>query len=311
MIRHVLIVVFTLALSATARAQTCGDAPLQVQVLVSGGPALIDGRAAASLLIWIDGKPRLLIDAGPGTARRFAQTGAGVADLDAVLFTHLRVERTGDLPALLQLAAAPRDRPLPIYGPPGSRAMPSTVSFVRSLFDPTRGSWRHLRGLLSPLARAPYKLEPHDLRAHPPALAVPREKREELLPVFKNKRLEVTAVFTPLAQTPALAWRIDGHGKRIVVASHGGSDATERLARGADLLALPLISMEDADMLDPLRESTPTALGRLAHKASVQQLLLAPRAHATLGREADATTLVRQHYPGTLVLANDMECVTP
>src|SRR6185436_20352161 len=151
----------TVTTAASAQTVSCGSAPLQVQILTSGGAESFDG-GTSGILVWIQGKSRLLVDAGPGTALHFAQTGASVADLDALLFTHLRLERTGDFPALLQLStAAKRNRALPTYGPGGNRLMPSTVSFVRSLFDPTRGAWRYLGDLLSPLTRAPYKLDPH------------------------------------------------------------------------------------------------------------------------------------------------------
>ncbi len=308
----VLLTAFAAAFASNAIAQRCGTAPLQIQILNSGTLELVDGRAPAAMLVWRQGKPRILIDAGPGTAQRIAESGVGIADLDMLLFTQLRLERTGDLPALLQLATSvPRQQPLPIYGPAGNRYMPSTVSFVRSLFDPTRGSWRHLGDMLSPLTRVSYKLDPHDLRSHPTTLGVAREDRDEAVSVIATDDLRISALPVLSGQTPTLAWRIDSHSKRLVVASHAGGETFERFARGADMLVVPQMVMEDADKLESVHPMTPTTLGRLARATGVKQLVLAPRAGVTRGQENDSSTLIHQHYNGSVTLANDLDCITP
>src|SRR6266566_3509977 len=123
-----------------AQAQSCASSPVQLQILGSGDAAMVGERAGASLLVWVNGKSRIMIDAGSGAAMRFEQAGGNAADLEAILLTHLRLARTADLPALVQSPSAmTRTRALAIYGPGGNPAMPSTVSFVRALFDPTLG----------------------------------------------------------------------------------------------------------------------------------------------------------------------------
>ena len=52
---------------ATART-TCNGHGVQMQVLGSGGPELEDKRASSSYLVWQDGRPRVLVDAGGGSA---------------------------------------------------------------------------------------------------------------------------------------------------------------------------------------------------------------------------------------------------
>jgi ribonuclease BN (tRNA processing enzyme) len=295
-----------------AQAQSCGMAPVQVQILGSGGPELTDARAAAAILVWVNGKPRILVDTGPGAAIRFVQAGANITDVDAILFTHLHIGRTADLPALVQLPSSPaRTRPLPIYGPTGSRSMPSTVSFVRTLFDPARGAWRHLGDFLSPLSRTAYKLEPHDLR--PPKLGVPRENRDEILSVFATNEVRVTAVPLTYGDTPALAWRVETLGKRLVVSGETSTDgdALERIAHGADLLAVPHGALEEADAGKRAPALAPTAIGRLARTAEIKQLVLAPRTRITLGREEESAAAIRRHYTGAIVFANDLDCLTP
>ncbi|MFX9127707.1 MBL fold metallo-hydrolase, partial [Acinetobacter baumannii] len=59
-------------------------------------------RASSGYLIWRDGKARVLVDAGGGVALRFGEAGATMTDLDAILFTHLHVDHSGDFPALVK-----------------------------------------------------------------------------------------------------------------------------------------------------------------------------------------------------------------
>lgn len=302
--------------TCTAHAQSCPSAPVQIQILNSGGPSLTDAGAASAILIWINDRPRLLIDAGPGTAARLAQVGADLAEIDAVLFTHLRAERTGDLPALLQLAAAtPRTRPLPIYGPAGNRSMPSTVNFVRTLFDSTRGAWRHLGDFLSPLNRGNYKLEPHDVRPPLPKLRVPRENRVQVLAGPSSDRLRTSAISVVRAQLPTLVWQVETQGKRIVVSSDAGArtkdELLEKFAHAADVLVVPQTALEATET--PARDGdiVPTTIGRLARATAAKQLVIAPRTRATQGHESETAALIRPLYSGTVTLANDLDCVAP
>ena len=84
----------------TADAQACGGEGVAVQVLGSGGPELQDKRASSSYLVWQDGRARVLIDAGGGSALRFGESGAKMSQLDVILFTHFHVDHSADFPAL-------------------------------------------------------------------------------------------------------------------------------------------------------------------------------------------------------------------
>ena len=83
---------------SVAQAQTCGAHGVAVQVLGSGGPELADKRAMTSYVIWRDGRARILIDAGGGSALRFGESGARMADLDAILFSHFHVDHAATSP---------------------------------------------------------------------------------------------------------------------------------------------------------------------------------------------------------------------
>jgi ribonuclease BN (tRNA processing enzyme) len=303
-IRRFILGLLGLAWLSAAAAQTCGTAaPVQIQVLGSGGPELHDRRAASGYLVWIEGKARVLVDIGGGAALRFAESGATVSDLDVILLTRLHAGHSADLPALLEASLfEKRGRPLPILGPGGNRFLPSTVTFVRTLFDGTRGAYRHLGDFLNPMTRNGYKLQPRDVRPSPDKLKPgPKPDGETAYP-FTNERLRAGAVPMIQGNIPTLVWRIDAGGKSLVFVgdAEARGEPLARLARGADLLVTHHATPEGAG-----------DIGHLAQQAQVKQLLLSQRTRNTLGKEETILAAVRQRYAGPASFANDLDCLTP
>ena len=287
---------------AAAAAQSCGSAPVQVQVLGSGGPELAGRRAASGYLVWLDGKARVLVDIGGGAALRFGESGATVSDLDVILLTDLHADHTADLPALIQSSSFEgRARPLPVYGPAGSKSMPSTVAFVRTLFDSTRGAYRHLGDFLNPLTRDTYKLQPHDVGERD-KIRLPRKTGGKSRTVFINDRQRATALAVPQASVPALAWRIEAHGKSIVFSGDANDEngGLDQLAAGTDLLVAQNVASAGA-----------VEVARIAHDAGVKQLVLSQRTRRTPGREAETLDSIKKRYTGPVEFANDLDCFTP
>ena len=129
-------VVFSMYAVSPMKAQSCGSTGLAVQVLGSGGPELQDKRASTSYLIWDNGRARVIVDAGGGSALRFGESGAQMSQLDVVLFSHFHIDHSGDFPTLVFSSwFEDRKRPLPVFGPTGNEFMPSTTEFVRDLFS--------------------------------------------------------------------------------------------------------------------------------------------------------------------------------
>lgn len=293
---------------AGAAATTCGTQGVAVQVLGSGGPELPGGRAASGYVVWIDGKARALVDVGPGTALRFAESGARLADLDVVLVSHVHAGHTADLPALIEASwREERSRPLPLFGPEGNATTPSTVTLVRTLFDNTRGAYRYLGDVLSPRDRGPFKLRPLDV----PAKRVQR-KGARVTQGFANERLRTASVPVAHGKVPALAWQVSVGDKRIVF----GGDASDGeglslLPRGADLMILHHAVPEGATAPDTDLYMAPSALARVAANAQAKQLVLSHRTSRTLGRETENLDAVQKHYAGPVRLADDLSCYLP
>lgn len=277
---------------------------VQVQVLGSGGPEMRDKRASSSYLIWLDGKARVLVDAGAGAALRFGESGARVSDLDVVLLSHLHVDHSADLPALIKSSwFEDRGTPLPIYGPPGNKFMPATVGFVRTLFDPVRGAYRYLGEFISPLGKNTYKLRPYDVALKGPSANA----------IFGNERLRVYAAPVTHAQVPALAWRIEAKGKSITFSgdTNGEGGTLEKLAKDSDLLIAHHAITEDAGAVERNLHMPPSVIGRIARDARVRNLVLSHRMLRTLGSEAASLDLIRKYYAGPVSLAGDLECYQP
>ncbi|MBI5612014.1 MAG: MBL fold metallo-hydrolase [Gammaproteobacteria bacterium] len=290
--------------AAPAQAQGCDANGVQLQVLGSGGPELIDRRASSSYLIWLNGKARVLIDLGGGAALRFNEAGARAEDLDAILLTHLHVDHSADLPALVKASwFGRRIEPLEIYGPHGNNLMPSTVTFVRTLFDKTRGAYRYLGDFLSPLDKTTYKLRPHDVpvKGNPPVA------------VFKLEHGRAQAATVTHGAFPALAWRVEMGGKSVVFSgdTNGDGDQLERLAKGADLLVAHNAVPEGAVGVERGLHMPPSVIGLIAHAAHVKQLVLSHRMARTLGKEDETLAAIKKKYEGPLAFANDLDCFKP
>lgn len=129
--------------------KACGASGVAVQVLGSGGPIPEGARASSGYLLWVDGKSRLLVDAGGGVFQRFGQAGADLEELDAILLSHLHADHSIDLLALLKGGYfSSRTRPLPLIGPSGNEDFPATDAFLSVLLDPRDGAYRYLSGYL-------------------------------------------------------------------------------------------------------------------------------------------------------------------
>jgi len=292
--------VCVLFVASCIQGQSCGVHGVAVQVLGSGGPELQDKRASSSYLIWEDGRARLLVDAGGGSALRFGESGAQMSDLDVILFTHLHVDHSGDFAALIKSSwFEDRKRNLPIYGPPGNEYFPSMTEFVADLFGGKHGAYRYLSELLEKDEEGSYKMQPHDVMvAGTPAV------------VFRSRDLSVAAVRVIHGGAPALAWRAEIGGKVIVFSgdTNGEGEGLVRLATNADLFVAHNAVPEGATGIERRLHMPPSVIGEIAEQAHVKRLLLSHRMLRTLGKEELTLKEIRKSYAGVAVFANDLDC---
>jgi ribonuclease BN (tRNA processing enzyme) len=280
----------------------CDAAGVQVQVLGTTAAQDQGGQPSSSYLIWFEGRGRVLVNAGADSATSFTASGAHIADLDVILFTQLDVANTGDFPWLIQLSLPEkRSRPLPIFGPDRGKLMPSTVTFVRTLFDSKRGVYRYLGDLLDPLGKRTYKLQPQDIT----------QKRRRDSAVYSNSRWLITTTTLAREPLPALAWRIEAGEKSIVFSGDRVENMTDlgQLARKASLLVISRSSDEDGASSEQVL--TTAALANLASDLGVHQLAFTDRQPSQDQRASDEQTLLGTHYRGPIRFVTPMECLSP
>jgi ribonuclease BN (tRNA processing enzyme) len=283
-----------------ATAQSCGTSGLAVQVLGSGGPETQDKRASTSYLIWQNGRALVVLDAGGGSALRFGESGAQMSQVDVFLFSHFHVDHSSDFPALIFSSwFENRKRPLPIYGPSGNKFMPSTSEFVHDLFSDPHGAFRYLSELVEPGTEGSYQLEPHNV----PANSTP-------ILVFRNTEMALYAVSVVHGAFPALAWRVEIGGKRIVFSgdTDGEGEGLTQLALNADLFVTHNAVPEGAIGVERRLHMPPSVIGTIAANAHVKQVVLSHRMLRTLGKENETEAEIRLRFSGPILFANDLDC---
>ena len=219
--------------------------------------------------------PRVLVDAGSGSALNFGLSGAHVEQLDLMLFTHLHVDHSADFAGLIKSSYfESRDRPLPVYGPGGGGDFPSMVEFVSDLFG-THGAYRYLRQFLAG-QEGGYVLQPHNvtMAAHDPETA------------YRSSGLTASATAVVHGQVPALAWRVEVAGRSFVFSgdTNGDNGHLERLVQNADVFVAHNAIPEGSTGVIRQLHMPPSVIGRIAHAGGAKMpLVLSHRMLRTCG----------------------------
>ena len=320
-----IIALAALAASGSATAKVgptyCGTQGVWIQTLGSGGPDLAQGRAGASYLIWEDQRARVLVNAGAGSAVNFAESGAHLKDLEAVLLTNLHPDTWTDLPTLLRRAYyGQRKTDLPVLAPAGDSDGDDGGGDDGD--DGGGAGADNLRRLLAPW----YQLDtqfiyPAELLASmssPPVVHADFRLRLQSVPSagtnlkigLFNQQVSVHSVPVDFGKIPAVAWRIGLGGLNIVVIGNaaGPADQIVAAAQDADVLVMHL-NIEESRR-GSLRQvaMTPSRIGQLAARAQVRLLLLGHRMGRTIGLETVNRPLIKKHFRRSLKFVDDNDC---
>jgi len=273
-----------------------------LQVLGSGGPIADDGRASAAYLVWVDGKSRVLIDAGGGSFLRFAEAGADFRDLDFVGLSHFHADHSADFPALLKSASfSKRERALIVAGPDGSDLFPGLNRFLESLFDRESGAFAYLAGYL-------------DGEGELPKLAAFEIDSENIGPVTvlgdSGSSLQIDTLHVPHGIVPSLAFRVRAGDKILVFASDQNGSKREFVdfARDADALVMHMPVPEDVRGVGRRLHAPPSVIGTIADSANAGMLIISHLMARSL-RDLDANVeLLRSEFGGSIHVAEDLRC---
>lgn len=299
-IKYFIFILFLGLFSITANAG-CGESGVWLQVLGSGGPEVGDKRASSSYAIWHNGKAKILVDIGSGSMLQFERSGANINDIEAVLLTHLHVDHTADLPALIKATFfTNRTQDLPIFGPSGNALMPSTTAFIQTLFGPN-GAYRYLSNYID--GSDSYTIRPHDINI----------KNKQVRSVLKNNLYQLNAVPTHHGPIPAIAWQIKIADMNIVFSGDMNNDnhALADLAKNADILIAHHAIPENAKGVARQLHMPPSVIGEIATQANVKKLVLSHLMLRTLNQTNQSEVQIRKKFAGSLHFAEDLQCFKP
>ncbi|WP_117002028.1 MULTISPECIES: MBL fold metallo-hydrolase [Cysteiniphilum] len=283
---------------------TCTNNRLSLQLLGSGGPISDDKRASSGEIIWINGKSRILIDAGGGTYLRFGQSGAKLEDLDFIGITHFHTDHVADLPAILKGAEFfKRERPIAIAGPKGNARFPSLTHYLNNLFNAKDGAYAYLSNLLTPNNK-------DGVLTLSPIINVDYQSPQKTK-VFSNAEYTIWALGIPHGNVPALAYRVESNYGNIVISAdqNGSNDAFIDFAKGADVLVMPLAIDENADKISSFVHAKPSVVGQIANKVNPKMLVLNHFMGKGLLYKNESIEIVKKYYTGPTVIARDLSSI--
>jgi len=321
------------------------DGDLSVMVLGSGGPiATAEGRASAGYLIFVDGQPKILMDAGGGTYQRLAASGTDIKDLDIILLSHLHIDHMGDLspivktlyfhnrvanvdPANPDYSFPPgRTAPFRVFGPntngvtfagtpigaiadPATTQYPASSEFVHSHFDLNHGNERYMHLFSRAISAGIFGYQVEDVS--PNWMAYNPET------IVDQDGLVIKAVGVNHGPVPSLAFRIEYKGKSIVYSGDTSSRGNNMalISEGADLLIYdtalflnaPPASRPDLNVFYMLH-TTPARIGQVASQANVKNLVLSHITPHTEGKFDALKDMIRaEGYEGKIKIAKDLK----
>jgi len=290
--------------------QACAQAPVTcppaegvaLQVLGSGGPIADDARASSAYLIWVDGRARVLIDAGGGSFLRFGEAQAGFSDLDFVGLSHLHADHSADFPALLKSGNfANRQRSLTVAGPSGSSRFPGLEKYLNAILDNDDGAYAYLSGYLDGSGGLP-TINSIEVGTDAP------QGRNLLQGVSDD--ISIHAMHVPHGIVPALGFRVEARGKSIVFSSdqNGSNDDFAAFAEDATVLVMHMPIPEDAGDGARQLHAVPSRIGEVAAAADAETLLLSHFMARSLSAFEENQQIVRDGFDGQVLIAEDLFC---
>lgn len=282
-------------------------------------PSATRGQPANAL---VRGDDAYLIDAGDGTAQQLAKAGIGLQPVRAVFLSHLHVDHTAGLGAIISLRwMTSGTGTLTIYGPKGTQEL---VDGLMAAMEPARAIGFGFTG-------AP-PISSQQVRTVELADGEKISLGTMTVTVAENTHYTFEATNEPASDQAApshsLSYRFDTPDRSITYTGDTGpSEAVEQLARGSDMLVSEMIdfggTMEIIRANNPnipesvlavlskhLRDHhlTPQQAGEMAERAGVRQLVLTHLIGGKLMNEktAEYRIAAAETFGGDIHVAEDL-----
>lgn len=272
---------------------------IEIILTGTGSPMVDPNRAGPSTLVKAGGTI-FLADCGRGVLMRAAAVGVGAANLTAVLLTHLHSDHITDLSDVIttRWITSLVPAPLPIIGPPGTRAVVEAT----------------LAALAPDIS---YRIGHHADITAPPEVTVTEYTAGQ---VFHDGGVRIVAAATDHRPVePTIAFRIEFDGTSVVLAGDSVPCATlDALASGADALVHTAIRKDLVEQVPVQRltdildyHSSVEQAAATAARAGVQTLVLTHYVPAlTAGTEDQWRALAAGEFSGRVELGDDLLRIT-
>ena len=272
---------------------------VEIMLTGTGSPMVDPNRAGPSTLVKA-GEAIFLADCGRGVLMRAAAVGVGAANLTAVLLTHLHSDHITDLSDVIttRWITSLSPAPLPIIGPPGTRAVVEAT----------------LAALAPDIS---YRIGHHADITAPPEVMVTEYTAGQ---VFHDGGVRIIAAATDHRPVePTIAFRIEYDGASVVLAGDSVPCGTlDALASGADALVHTAIRKDLVEQVPVQRltdildyHSSVEQAAATAARAGVQTLVLTHYVPAlTAGTEDQWRALAAGEFSGRVELGDDLLRVT-
>jgi ribonuclease BN (tRNA processing enzyme) len=246
----------------------------------------------------VGGKPRILVDAGPGAFLRIGELELDLGSVDTVLLTHLHIDHSADLAAFFNARALTSDGPIVyrVFGPDGAGLFPKTSRFVDLLVG-DGGAYGYQKTF-----GADESFTVRDL-------AIRLDSGRTKI-VDDKDGLVVEELATHHGDCPSVAYRIAYKG--VVVVFSGDMDVSAvpnlvQLAKNADLLIFNCAVLDPPGSPAQLYDlhTPPKKIGEAARESGAKSLLLSHLAPDVEGQEAAVRTSVRGAFAGPVGFARD------
>jgi len=272
---------------------------IEIILTGTGSPMVDPNRAGPSTLVKA-GEKIFLADCGRGVLMRAAAGGVGAANLTAVLLTHLHSDHITDLSDVIttRWITSLVPAPLPIIGPPGTRAVVEAT----------------LAALAPDIS---YRIGHHADLTAPPEVMVSEYTAGQ---VWDDGGVRIIAAATDHRPVePTIAFRVEYDGASVVLAGDSVPCATlDALASGADALVHTAIRKDLVEQVPVQRltdildyHSSVEQAAATAARAGVQTLVLTHYVPAlTAGTEDQWRALAAGEFSGRVELGDDLLRIT-
>lgn len=286
--------------------------PMKITLLGTGSPTPSVKRAGSGYLVETESDV-FVFDCGPGSYRRFLETGKQPTEVTQLFVTHWHYDHCTDLaPYILQRwdQGAGEIPELKVYGPQPIRRILEALFETDGVFD----SDLEARTKNEASVALYHARGGRGTRERPRPIITEAEHGSE----FRGDDWMVRAIEVPHAQPylRCLAYRLDSGGYSLVYS--GDSGPTDRMisfSEGADVLIHMCHYLTGTEFNEAMLKGcgSPKMIANLARDAGVKTVILT---HITgqidkPGVREQVISEVREIFQGTVVFGEDLTVVSP